>query len=399
MPEDLFNNALASNNTAAVAATVPSKKNDDATAEADEMQQCEIDMMMESLDVDQLDSLLSLADGLAIRLAYDTTERMRGQIKSEKERIGKEFMRKKMTIERYMKTAKFTRLFDKINFIVGVMLLVFTTYIVGRYPHRGYYQFHTFIILSLVIFRFFNYRKKGWHYYLFDFCYFANTLMLLFLNFFPHSDHLFKVFFVYANGPFGVAIPAFKNSMIFHKLDNLISVTIHLIPQVTSWNLRWHTIPWEKDQQQKYFLTLNEEEPLMQYLNRMFVIPLLLYLLWAGLYSLKVFVISSKKIKERNYETMYVYYMDQPWAAAILSRFGLRLAPLVFMSLHVTFFVISSIFALLAYQSFYLHTFLLMMWVTLSIWNGANFYMEYFSRKYEQSLRALEEVQENIQKE
>ena len=136
----------------------------------------------------------------------------------------------------------------------------------------------------------------------------------------------------------------------------------------------------------------------MQYLNRMFVIPLLLYLLWAGLYSLKVFVISSKKIKEKNYETMYVYYMDQPWAASILSRFGLRFAPLVFMSLHVSFFVISSIFALLAYQSFYLHTFLLLMWVTLSIWNGANFYMEYFSRKYEQSLRALEELQENIKK-
>jgi hypothetical protein len=48
------------------------------------------------------------------------------------------------------------------------------------------------------------------------------------------------------------------------------------------------------------------------------------------------------------------------------------------------------LFAILAYSSFYIHTLLLLSWVTLSIWNGANFYMEYFSRRYESSLRALE---------
>ena len=66
--------------------------------------------------------------------------------------------------------------------------------------------------------------------YLFDFCYFANTLMIVYILLLPKNDILFKVFFVYANGPFGLAIPAFKNSMIFHKIDNLISVSIHIIP-------------------------------------------------------------------------------------------------------------------------------------------------------------------------
>ena len=207
---------------------------------------------------------------------------------------------------------------------------------------------------------------------------------------------------MYANGPFGVAIPAFKNSMIFHKLDNLISLTIHLIPQVTSWNLRWHTMEWERTTlppAERQFLTIDENEVANgfgRYITRIFFIPLALYLTWAGLYSLKVFVISSKRIKERNYETMYVYYMNQAWAAKILSKFGLRYAPLVFMSLHVTFFVISSVFAILAYSSFYIHTLLLLSWVTLSIWNGANFYMEYFSRRYESSLRALDVLQTSL---
>lgn len=46
----------------------------------------------------------------------------------------------------------------------------------------------------------------------------------------PKNDIIFKVMFIYANGPFGLAIPAFKNSMIFHKIDNLTSLAIHVIP-------------------------------------------------------------------------------------------------------------------------------------------------------------------------
>ena len=141
------------------------------------------------------------------------------------------------------------------------------------------------------------------------------------------------------------------------------------------------------------FLTLDPHESAWNLVKSLFLIPLGLYLLWAFLYSLKVFVISSKKIKDRNYETMYVYYMNQAWAAKILSSFGLRYAPILFMSLHVTFFIVSAGFAILAYYSFIAHTILMLGWVTLSIWNGANFYMEYFSRRYEASLQTLENIE------
>jgi hypothetical protein len=152
------------------------------------------------------------------------------KIKEERDKITKQFLKRKAVIDRYMKGAQFVRLVDKLSFILGVFLLIATTYIVGRYPNDLYYSYHCLVVTGLVLYRFWNYRKKGWHYYLFDFCYFANTLIIAFLLLFPKNDILFKVFFVYANGPFGVAIPAFKNSMIFHKLDNLISLTIHIIP-------------------------------------------------------------------------------------------------------------------------------------------------------------------------
>lgn len=194
--------------------------------------QSDIDLLG-NLDIDQLDNILSIADNMAVKLAYQTTQSMKSvpqQLKSEKDKLKQTFLKRKALIDRYMKGGSFVRLVDKLSFIVGVMLLIATTYILGRYPHDGYYTFHVCVVVALVVYRFWNYRKKGWHYYLFDFCYFANTLIIVYLTMLPKNDVLFKVFFVYANGPFGVAIPAFKNSMIFHKIDNLISLTIHIIP-------------------------------------------------------------------------------------------------------------------------------------------------------------------------
>eukprot|EP00347_Sterkiella_histriomuscorum_P015562 403356560 len=368
--------------------------------------QTELDQLGQ-LDVDQLDNILSLADNLAVKLAYRTSMKMKNiktkvqsQYNSEKVKITKQFMQRKRILEKYMNRAPIVRLMDKIFFIIGVLLVIATTFMLGRYPNTHYYRFHIYTVITLVAIRLFHYRLKKWHYYLFDFCYFANTLIIYFILVDPKNDILFRVFFVYANGPFGLAIPAFKNSMIFHKLDNLTSIAIHIIPLITSWNLRWTTIEHESQfpEEERYFISINESNEVYssQFFYKMFFIPFALYLLWAILYFIKVFVISSKKITEKNYETMYIYYMNQAGPRKILSKFGQKLAPFVFMTFHIVFFVISSFLAILAFGNFYIHTFLMLLWTTMSIWNGANFYMEYFSRKYESNLKMLEQIEQQL---
>jgi len=125
---------------------------------------------------------------MAIRLAFETTQKMQNlplKLKSERDKLAASFLKRKALIKRYMKGAPFVRLVDKLSFILGVFLLVFTTFVLGRHPNDHYYTYHCVTVVSLVAFRFYNYRSKGWHYYLFDFCYFGNTLMLLFLLAFP----------------------------------------------------------------------------------------------------------------------------------------------------------------------------------------------------------------------
>ena len=97
-----------------------------------------------------------------------------------------------------MQGAPFVRLIDKISFIIGVFLLIFTTFVLGRFPHNYAFLFYVIVVLVLVIIRTFYYKSKGWHYYLFDFCYFANAIMMIFILKYPKNEMMFKVAYNYS---------------------------------------------------------------------------------------------------------------------------------------------------------------------------------------------------------
>ena len=90
---------------------------------------------------------------------------------------------------------------------------------------------------------------------------------------------------------------------------------------------------------------------------------------------------------------MYVYYSRVPTYKRMFTVLGEKFAPIVFMSMHVGMFLFSSVFAIASYYSFYVNTFFMLTWILLSIWNGANFYMEYFAKKYEVNLKRLDQIE------
>ena len=72
------------------------------------------------------------------------------------------------------------------------LVLRLSAYWLGWSPTTFYriYTAEAFILFTL---RWALYRIKKWHYYLFDFCYVANVLLLLHIWVFPHSAFLHKV--------------------------------------------------------------------------------------------------------------------------------------------------------------------------------------------------------------
>jgi hypothetical protein len=95
--------------------------------------------------------------------------------------------KQRLSIEKMMKTAPFVRLYDKCAFVLGTLIITSSSYMLGGYPRDHYYTFYIALVSGLIGLRFLYYRTLGWHYYLTDFCYYANVWILLMISMNPKS--------------------------------------------------------------------------------------------------------------------------------------------------------------------------------------------------------------------
>ena len=228
-----------------------------------------------------------------------------------------------------MKSAPFARMWNKWLFVLGVMTVIVHAFMLGRYPHGFYYDFHCVFCTSMVLAKWLYYKSRGWHYYMTDWCYTANALLVLFLTFQPKNHWLFKACFLHANGGLAVAIAAFRNQMVFHNFDNLTSLALHILPLLVTYNIRWNTIPYEATlpKSERRFFSDDDEFSWIAF----FVIPMGLYCLHTIVMYCINFVFAKKRIAQRNYETMFIYFERQKSWHKIFYKFGDRWAEVVFV--------------------------------------------------------------------
>lgn len=88
---------------------------------------------------------------------------------------------------------------QRISFTVGCVNLWTTAYVLGAVPTQ-FYLWHAPKAVVLITARWLDFKKNGQHYLLYDFCYWANGLLLLYLFVLPKSALLFQIVFLCANG-------------------------------------------------------------------------------------------------------------------------------------------------------------------------------------------------------
>ncbi|KAI9777921.1 MAG: hypothetical protein M1839_008456 [Geoglossum umbratile] len=120
---------------------------------------------------------------------------------------------------------------QKVAFIAGVLNIFISGYLIGAYPD----WFHVWYTVQFVYFmplRYYTYHRRGYQYFLADLCYFVNVLALLSIWMFPNSKRLFISTFCLAFGNNAWAIAMWRNSMVFHSIDKVTSLMIHIMPPV-----------------------------------------------------------------------------------------------------------------------------------------------------------------------
>lgn len=93
--------------------------------------------------------------------------------------------------------------------------------------------------LYLLPLRAYRYKKRDWHYFLFDLCYYMNILNFLFLWVFPSNASLWVACYCLSHGSLASAVITWRNSLVFHDSDKVTSLFIHLYPPFTFTVIRY----------------------------------------------------------------------------------------------------------------------------------------------------------------
>lgn len=143
----------------------------------------------------------------------------------------------------YMETAPGMKLLDKLTFNFGVIIFASLAYIMGRsstlQSDTFFYVFYAVLFPAMILFRWWSWRKTGHHYYLFDFCYYSNLIIWVYIVFYPKNEDLYLVCFHFSNGTLAVSTLAFSNALVFHKIQVLITLALHTIPLLVFYNIRF----------------------------------------------------------------------------------------------------------------------------------------------------------------
>eukprot|EP01128_Nolandella_sp_AFSM9_P012802 TRINITY_DN9635_c0_g1_i1.p1 TRINITY_DN9635_c0_g1~~TRINITY_DN9635_c0_g1_i1.p1 ORF type:complete len:379 (-),score=65.93 TRINITY_DN9635_c0_g1_i1:111-1115(-) len=263
---------------------------------------------------------------------------------------------------------------SKLTFIAGVSNALFTAYLLGAFPAWFPIAYSVKAVL-LITLRFLYYYHHNYHYFLLDFCYSANALCLLYLWYAPNSPALFYTIFAFANGPLLWSIPTWRNSMIFHELDKISSLFIHLDPALLLYALRF-----------KIAQPLRYTVPESASLPALLLVPFAPYLVWQLLYWAKVYWLSAHKT-DRMTSASFMLSEKKGFIYDLCAYpFGPARAKYGFMLLQLVYTLLTMLPTYFMYHSELLYVVIV---VCITIWstkNGADYYMEIFARRYHSNL-------------
>lgn len=87
--------------------------------------------------------------------------------------------------------------------------------------------------LYLLPLRYIQYKRRAWHYFLFDLCYYVTILNFIYIWFLPSNAALFVACYCLSHGSLASAVITWRNSLVFHDQDKVTSLFIHIYAPFT----------------------------------------------------------------------------------------------------------------------------------------------------------------------
>ncbi|KAH8815891.1 hypothetical protein F5884DRAFT_199584 [Xylogone sp. PMI_703] len=314
--------------------------------------------------------------------ADEQLERYRKKMRDNVERLGRRWNDTKVVTAR-----------EKIAFICGVLNVLISGYIIGGFA-EWFPLWYTAQLLYLMPIRGYLYKKRGYHYFLADLCYFVNFLTLMTIWVFPQSKRLFISTYCLAYGNNAIAIVMWRNSMVFHSFDKITSLFIHIMPCVTL-HCIVHLYP-QSFQQERYpavWAIKNAPVGSPEHYGVLFMMlwSTLPYAVWQLSYHHFITVRRREKIaagRPTSFTWLRRSY-SKAWIGKLVLSLPEPLQEPSFMLIQYSYAVLTMLPCPLWFHSREASAVFLVGVFCWSVYNGATYYIDVFGKRFQNELEAM----------
>lgn len=282
---------------------------------------------------------------------------------------------------------------EKISFIAGVMNIFISGYIMGACPEY-FYWWYTAQLAYFMPIRLYTYHKRGYHYFLADLCYFVNMLSMLSIWIFPQSKRLFIGTYCLSYGNNAVAIAMWRNSLVFHSMDKVVSVFIHIMPPVTFHCLAHMTSPEMLKERFPAIYDIKFSEPGAP---EHFTLPAMMlwasipYAIWQLSYHRFITVRRAEKIAAGR-PTSFTW-LRRSYSKTWIGKFVLSLPEILqepaFMGIQYLYALLTMIPCPIWFWYRWASSAFMIIVFIWSIHNGAAYYIDVFGKRFQKELEQL----------
>ncbi|CDZ96415.1 Uncharacterized conserved protein [Phaffia rhodozyma] len=342
-------------------------------------------------DEDFTDRGISRARSDSLEEAAATEHARKGMKKEERWLLAEKELRKfkdktqdrLQSLSTSWESARHLRTRDKVSFFFGVMTVLTSCLMVGLYPEwiPLWYTIQSAFYLPV---RIWTYKKKQWHYFLWDMCYYVNVLDLIWMWFFPANTIFFTACYLLTMGPLASAIITWRNSLVFHSLDKVTSLFIHIYPPLTLTTI----IHFYPNGAERWPGIVRSGE--IAWWRKM-VLGIGFYLVWQMMYWRFVVIGRREKINAGRITSFSTLLKDKH---NVIGRWMRATKPEKRESLFMFWQLVYTAVCFLP-PIFFLWkskvgsgVFLITVFA-VATWNGASYYVEVWGRKFERELEAL----------
>jgi hypothetical protein len=321
----------------------------------------------------------------------------RRRVPSAEEQLDRYKKRMRASVEKLgarWNDTKVITLREKIAFIFGVMNIFVSGYLIGGWPD-WFHIWYSVQVLYFMPIRYYTYKKRGYHYFLADLCYFVNLLVLLSIWAFPQSKRLFTAAYCLSHGNNAVAIIMWRNSLVFHSLDKVTSLFIHIMPCATLHCLV-HLI--DPEYQRLRFPAIwtiknSPEGSETAYANIFSMLgwSSIPYFFWQLTYYFFITVRRREKIaagRPTSFTWLRKSYSKSWIGKAVLSLPEALQEP-AFMMIQYTYAVLTMLPCPLWFFSRWASAAFLMVVFAWSVYNGSTYYIDVFGKRFQKELEAM----------